>query len=113
VTPDVVFCHDRHDAHQDHRTVAELTWNTFRDHLICEYEVAKYDGDLGMPNLFVPLSRAVAERKVELLLRHFASQAGRPWFHRDALHGLMSIRGVECRAPEGCAEAFHLRKIIL
>jgi LmbE family N-acetylglucosaminyl deacetylase len=113
VAPDVVFCHHRHDLHQDHRLVAELTWNTFRNHLVFEYEIAKYEGDLGAPNVFVPLPRAIAERKVELLLRHFASQAQRTWFHADTFHGLMSIRGVECNASEGRAEAFHARKLVL
>jgi LmbE family N-acetylglucosaminyl deacetylase len=100
-------------VHQDHRLVAELTWNTFRNHLIFEYEIPKYEGDLGTPNLFVPLSRAIADRKVELILRHFASQATRTWFRADTFDGLMSIRGVECNAPEARAEAFHLRKILI
>lgn len=113
VRPDVVLCHHRNDMHQDHRLVADLTWNTFRDHLILEYEIAKYEGDLGSPNLFVPLSRAVANRKVELLVRHFASQASRSWFQPDLFHGLMSVRGIECNAPEGRAEAFHVRKVVL
>ena len=113
VEPDVVFTHRRSDMHQDHRLVAELTWNTFRNHLIFEYEIAKYEGDLGNPNLFVPLARATADRKVELLLRHFKSQAGRTWFKSDTFHGLMSVRGVECNAPEGRAEAFHARKVVL
>ncbi|HKQ71641.1 MAG TPA: PIG-L deacetylase family protein [Polyangiaceae bacterium] len=111
--PDVVLCHHRHDLHQDHRTIAELVWNTFRNHLTLEYEIPKYEGDLGTPNLFVPLSRQTADRKVELLLKHFASQAGRSWFRPETFHGLMSIRGVECNAPEGKAEAFHVRKMIV
>jgi LmbE family N-acetylglucosaminyl deacetylase len=111
--PDVVFCHHRHDLHQDHRLVSELTWNTFRDHLVLEYEIAKYEGDLGRPNVFIPLPRALADRKVELLLRHFASQARRTWFHADTFQGLMTIRGVECNAAEGRAEAFHARKLVL
>jgi LmbE family N-acetylglucosaminyl deacetylase len=111
IEPDLVFCHHRHDEHQDHRVVAELTWNTFRDHLTLEYEIPKYEGDLGMPNLFVPLPRSLAERKVELLLRHFPSQAARSWFRPDTFHGLMSIRGVECNAADGRAEAFHARKV--
>jgi LmbE family N-acetylglucosaminyl deacetylase len=113
VRPDLVFCHRREDMHQDHRTVAELTWNTFRNHLVLEYEISKYEGDLGHPNLFVPLPRAVAERKVELLLHHFPSQAGRAWWRADTFHGLMSVRAVECNAPEGRAEAFHARKLVL
>jgi LmbE family N-acetylglucosaminyl deacetylase len=113
VEPDVVFCHQRSDMHQDHRTIAELTWNTFRNQLVLEYEIPKFEGDLGSPNLFVPLTRAVAERKVELLLKHFASQAQRSWFRADTFHGLMSIRGVECVAAEGRAEAFHARKLVI
>jgi LmbE family N-acetylglucosaminyl deacetylase len=111
--PDLIFSHYRGDVHQDHRLVAELTWNTFRNHLVFEYEIPKYEGDLGAPTLFVPLQRATADRKVELLLQHFASQLHRPWFRPDTFHGLMSIRGVECNAPEGRAEAFHLRKAII
>jgi LmbE family N-acetylglucosaminyl deacetylase len=113
VTPDLVLCHRPQDLHQDHRTVGELAWNTFRNHLVLEYEIAKYEGDLGSPNVFVPLTRAVAERKVELLMRHFGSQAMRTWFRPDTFHGLMSIRGIECNAPEGRAEAFYARKIVV
>ncbi len=111
--PDVLFCHHRHDLHQDHRVVAELAWNTFRNHLIFEYEIAKFEGDLGTPNVFVPLSRADADRKVSLLLEHFGSQLKRSWFKADTFHGLMSIRGIECNAPDGRAEAFHARKVTL
>ena len=112
-SPDLVFCHHRHDMHQDHRTIAELTWNTFRNHLVVEYEIAKYEGDLGSPNLYVPLSKAVATRKVQLLLEHFGSQASRSWFRAETFDGLMSVRGVECNSPDGRAEAFHARKLIL
>lgn len=111
--PDLIFSHHRSDMHQDHRTIAELTWNTFRNHLIAEFEIPKYEGDLGHPNLFVPLTRAQAARKVDLITSHFASQAGRTWFRAETFHGLMSVRGVECNAPEGPAEAFHLRKLVL
>jgi LmbE family N-acetylglucosaminyl deacetylase len=93
--------------------VAELAWNTFRNHLIWEYEIPKYEGDLGQPNLFVPLSAAHAERKVQLLMKHFATQAQRTWFRPDTFHGLMSIRGVECAAQEGRAEAFHAAKLVV
>jgi|ERR1041385_182135 LmbE family N-acetylglucosaminyl deacetylase len=113
VEPDVILCHHPKDLHQDHRVVAELAWNTFRDHLIFEYEIPKYEGDLGNPNVFVPLTRAQADRKVELLLRHFSSQASRAWFRADTFHGLMSVRGVECHAPDCRAEAFHARKAVL
>jgi len=112
-TPDVVFSHHRHDVHQDHRTIAELTWNTFRNHLILEYEIPKYEGDLGHPGLYVPLSAAQSSQKIELLMTHFASQAGRSWFRPETFRGLMSIRGIECNAPDGTAEAFHLRKAVL
>jgi LmbE family N-acetylglucosaminyl deacetylase len=111
--PDVVLCHHARDLHQDHRVVAELTWNTFRNHLVLEYEIPKYEGDLGAPGVFVPLPRALADRKVELLMKHFASQVARPWFRPDTFNGLMSVRGVECNAPDGRAEAFHARKLSL
>ncbi len=113
VDPDVVLCHQGRDLHQDHRLLSELTWNTFRSHLVLEYEVPKYEGDLGTPNFFVPLSRAIADRKVELLGRHFRSQVSRSWFTPDTFQGLMSIRGVECHAPDGRAEAFTARKVVL
>jgi LmbE family N-acetylglucosaminyl deacetylase len=111
--PDVVLSHHHADLHQDHRVVAELTWNTFRSHLVLEYEIPKYEGDLGKPNFFVPVPRAVADRKVDLLMRHFQTQGVRGWFRPDTFHGLMSIRGVECQAPEARAEAFHARKLVL
>jgi LmbE family N-acetylglucosaminyl deacetylase len=111
--PDVVFCHRKDDEHQDHRTLGELVWNSFRRHLIFEYEIPKYEGDLGHPNVFVPLSHEVAARKVELIVRHFASQAGRAWFRPATFHGLLAIRGVECNAAEGWAEGFTVRKLRL
>jgi LmbE family N-acetylglucosaminyl deacetylase len=113
VTPDVVFTHHRRDEHQDHRLVAELTWNTFRDHLIAEYEVSKYEGDLARPNLFVPLPAAVARRKVELIGQHYRSQASRSWFRPETFQAVMVLRGVECNAAEGLAEAFHCRKVVV
>jgi len=112
VNPDVVFTHAGHDAHQDHRLVSELTWNTFRDHYILEYEVAKYDGDLGRPNVFVPLPAAVRRRKLRLLLSGFPSQRRKRWFTAATFDGLMRLRGVECAAPEGYAEAFYGRKVL-
>ncbi len=111
--PDVVLSHHHRDLHQDHRVVSELTWNTFRSHLVLEYEIPKYEGDLGQPNFFVSLPRATADRKVDLLMRHFQTQGARAWFRPDTFHGLMSIRGVECQAPEARAEAFHARKLVL
>lgn len=113
IDPDVVFCHHRNDVHQDHRVVAELAWNTFRNHVIFEYEIPKYEGDLGTPNAFVPLPESIARRKINLLLEHFASQRARRWFRADTFHGLMRLRGIESNAPEGLAEAFHVRKVVL
>jgi LmbE family N-acetylglucosaminyl deacetylase len=111
--PDLVLTHERADLHQDHRVVSELTWNTFRDHLILEYEVAKYDGGMGQPNLYVPVTRAAAERKAAVLMDCHASQRQKHWFDADAFLALMRLRGIECRAPEGYAEAFHARKLML
>ena len=112
VRPDVVFTHFREDRHQDHRLVSELTWNTWRDHLILEYEIPKYDGDLGAPNAFSPLPAATVERKVALVLQHFRSQAGKRWFTADLLKALPRLRGVECAAESGFAEGFYCRKAI-
>jgi LmbE family N-acetylglucosaminyl deacetylase len=113
LSPDLVLTHRLHDRHQDHRVVAELTWNTFRNHLIAQFEIPKYEGDLGSPNLFVPLPRSVADRKVQLIVDHFVSQRSRAWFSPDTFHGLMSLRAVECNAPEGRAEAFHVDKLMI
>jgi LmbE family N-acetylglucosaminyl deacetylase len=113
VSPDLVLCHWREDAHQDHRLVSELVWNTFRDHLILEYEIPKWDGDLGRPNVYIPVARRAMERKVELLLRHFGTQRSKDWFTAETFTGLARLRGNECRAPEGMAEAFHGRKLRL
>jgi LmbE family N-acetylglucosaminyl deacetylase len=110
VAPDVVLTHRRSDAHQDHREVCGLTWNLFRDHLILEYEIPKWDGDLGQPNCYMPLSAAVLERKIELLLAHFATQRSKGWFDAETFRGLARLRGMECRAPERLAEAFTSRK---
>ncbi len=99
--------------HQDHRVIAELTWNTFRNHVVAEYEIPKYEGDLGNPNVFVPLTQEIAQRKVAMIEKHFRSQANRTWFKRDTFQGLKSIRGMECGAPEGRAEAFHVRKLVI
>ena len=110
IRPDLVFTHHRGDGHQDHRLVAELTWNTWRDHLILEYEIPKYDGDLGRPNLYVPLSAAQVERKVKTVLAAYPSQASREWFDADTLRAILRLRGVESNAPERFAEAFHAPK---
>jgi LmbE family N-acetylglucosaminyl deacetylase len=110
--PSLVLTHWQGDAHQDHRLIAELTHNTFRDHLVLSYEIPKYDGDIGRPNFYVPLSRTQAERKVETLRRFFPSQAGRGWFTDETFLALARLRGIECNAPDGLAEAFHARKIV-
>lgn len=112
-SPDLIFTHFRHDLHQDHRLVCELTWNTFRDHLILEYEIPKYDGDLQQPNLFMPLSDAVRKKKTRMLMRHFGTQRNKHWFFEDLFDGLMRLRGVEAKSPTRYAEGFHCRKMIL
>jgi LmbE family N-acetylglucosaminyl deacetylase len=109
--PDLVLTHTRDDLHQDHRLVCELTWNTFRDHLILEYEIPKWDGDVGRPNLYVPLDEDVVEEKLELLGQHFDTQRGKHWYDMEVFRGLMRIRGMECRSPSGYAEAFVARKL--
>ncbi|WKW51615.1 PIG-L deacetylase family protein [Rhodomicrobium lacus] len=113
VSPDIVFTHAREDAHQDHREVSALTWNSFRDHTILEYEIPKWDGDMRPLNMFVPLPAATVERKIELLERHFGSQRSKDWFDAATFRGLARLRGMECRAAEGFAEAFTVRKSIL
>jgi LmbE family N-acetylglucosaminyl deacetylase len=113
VSPDVIFTHRRDDAHQDHREVCQLTWNTFRDHCILEYEIPKWDGDLGQPNLYIPISEGVLRRKIDLLSRHFGSQRSKDWFDAETFLGLARLRGMECRAPERYAEAFFARKLTL
>jgi len=112
VDPDVVFTHRRDDRHQDHRTVSDLTWNSFRDHTILEYEIPKYDGDLGRPNLYVPLSDSDRRTKVDYLMESFASQRTRVWFTRETFDALMRLRGMECNAPSGYAEAVHAHKLV-
>ncbi len=112
-SPDLILTHNRHDAHQDHRLLADLTWNTFRDHMILEYEIPKYDGDLGQPNLFVPLESELCEKKVRYILEAFQSQHSKRWFRRDTFFSLMRLRGMECNAPSGYAEAFYCRKLTL
>ena len=109
--PDLVFTHYRDDRHQDHRVVSDLAWNTFRNHLILEYEIPKYDGDLGIPNAFVPLSDEISQKKVRLLMQHFQTQSNKHWFSEDLFLALMRLRGMECGVHH--AEAFHCRKIVL
>jgi LmbE family N-acetylglucosaminyl deacetylase len=111
--PDLIFTHRRADMHQDHRLVAELTWNTFRNHLILEYEIPKYDGDLATPNCYIPLDELVAQRKIDHLLRHFRSQQNKQWFTADTFHSLMRLRGIECNSQSGVAEGFDCRKLLM
>jgi LmbE family N-acetylglucosaminyl deacetylase len=109
--PDVILTHQRNDAHQDHRLLNELIWNTFRDHLILEYEIPKWDGDLGQPNTYVELSEQTLARKIELLMKHFGTQRSKAWFDDETFRGLARLRGVECRVRY--AEAFYARKVLL
>lgn len=113
VAPDVIFSHHRNDLHQDHRLISELTWNTFRHHLILEYEIPKYDGDLGSPNVFVDLDAAVCKRKVDTILDVYRTQAGKHWFDRELFLALSRLRGMECGAAAKYAEAFYSRKTVL
>ena len=113
INPDVIFSHWGGDEHQDHREVSMLTWNTFRDHLILEYEIPKWDGDLGRPNVYVPASEQAMTRKIGLLLEYFGTQRGKDWFLAETFESLARLRGIECRAPDKFAEAFHVRKLAL
>lgn len=111
--PDIIFTHCGHDAHQDHRLLCELTWNTFRDHLILEYEVPKYDADLRSPGVFISVSAEQCKRKMLLLQKHFATQRGKHWFDEQLFTGLMRLRGMESRSPSGYAEGFYARKLLV
>jgi LmbE family N-acetylglucosaminyl deacetylase len=113
IAPDLILTHNGNDAHQDHRLISQLTWNTFRDHLILEYEIPKYDGDLGRPSVFVPLDRGVCDTKVKYLMDAFQSQQAKRWFQPDTFLSLMRLRGMECAAAGDYAEAFYCRKLIL
>lgn len=113
VSPDLIFTHTRKDAHQDHRLICELTWNTFRDHFILEYEIPKYDGDIGTPSVFVPLQSELCEKKVGYLMDVFQSQQVKHWFRKDTFLSLMRLRGMECNSPSGYAEAFYCHKLVL
>jgi LmbE family N-acetylglucosaminyl deacetylase len=112
-SPDAIFTHYRNDLHQDHRLISELTWNTFRNHLILEYEIPKYDGDLGTPNVFVPLNEPIYRKKLQYLLDSFSSQRHRTWFDQETFLSLLRLRGMECNAPTRYAEAFFCRKMML
>ena len=113
VSPDLILTHYRHDRHQDHRLISDLTWNTFRDHLIWEYEIPKYDGDLGSPNIFVHLNEAICRQKVDGLIEHFGTQADKVWFTEDTFFSILRMRGIESNAPDRYAEAFYCRKAVL
>ncbi len=111
VTPDIVFTHRLEDRHQDHRVAGELTWQAFRDHWVLEYEIPKYEGDLGSPNFYVSLTAGQRDRKLDHLRTHFATQRSKTWFRDETFDAVMRLRAIECRAPEGFAEAFHARKV--
>jgi LmbE family N-acetylglucosaminyl deacetylase len=113
ISPDLIFTHTRKDAHQDHRLLSELTGNTFRNHMILEYEIPKYDGDLGQPSVFVPLEQEIYRKKVQGLMDVFGSQRQKHWFQEEMFLSLMRLRGMECNAPSGYAEAFYCRKLVL
>lgn len=110
--PDLIFTHYRHDAHQDHRLICELTWNTFRNHLILEYEIPKYDGDLGNPNFYVPLESDLCQQKIKYILDSFPSQKDKQWFTEETFLSILRIRGIESNAPDKYAEAFYARKMV-
>ena len=113
VAPDLIFSHYRHDLHQDHRLICELTWNTFRNHLILEYEIPKYDGDLGQPNVYVPISKELCDAKVRYLMEEFSTQRSRQWFSEDTFYSLLRLRGIEANVTARYAEAFYGRKIVV
>jgi LmbE family N-acetylglucosaminyl deacetylase len=113
VSPDLVLTHYRADLHQDHRLISELTWNTFRNHLVLEYEIPKWDGDLGVPNVFVPLDEGLCRRKIDTILTSFTSQQDKRWFSEDLFRSLLRLRGMECNAAGNHAEAFYCRKLLL
>jgi LmbE family N-acetylglucosaminyl deacetylase len=111
--PDLIFTHFGDDRHQDHRLLSQLTYETFRDHLVLEYEIPKWDGDVGRPNVYIPLDASHAERKVDAIWRVFESQRDKHWFSKETLLAMMRLRGIECKARSGYAEAFHCRKLVL
>jgi LmbE family N-acetylglucosaminyl deacetylase len=113
VSPDLILTHQQRDAHQDHRLLSELTWATFRNHFILEYEIPKYDGDLGRPNAFIPLNSETCEKKIRYLMNAFSSQRNKKWFEESTFYSLMRLRGMECNAPSGYAEAYYTRKFVL
>ena len=112
ISPDLIFTHYRDDRHQDHRTISDLTWNTWRSHLILEYEIPKYDGDLGSPNCFIPLGREVCDRKIKFICDVFQTQSNKAWLTQDTFQAILRLRGVECAAQDKYAEAFYCRKLV-
>lgn len=113
IAPDIIFTHYRRDLHQDHRVISELTWNTFRNHLILEYEIPKYDGDLGSPNAFVHLDQVTCDQKIDWLMTYFGTQNNKHWFSPETFRSIMRLRGIESRAPAGYAEAYYAHKVVL
>ena len=113
VSPDIIFTHYRHDLHQDHRLISDLTWNTFRDHFILEYEIPKYDGDVGSPNFFVYLNESLCSKKIQYIIENFKTQRGNHWFTEETFLSILRLRGIESNAPEKYAEGFYCRKIAL
>ena len=111
--PDLVLTHCITDAHQDHQLIAKLTWNAFRDNFIMEYEIPKYDGDLGTPNVYVNLNESFVEKKLSNICNVFRSQKNKSWFSPESFRAIMSIRGIESNSPSKYAEGFYSRKIIL
>ncbi len=113
LSPDLIFCHAGHDLHQDHQTLNALCWNTFRSHLILEYEIPKYDGDLGNPNVFVPLSPVICRDKARLIVESFESQKDKAWFTADTFESLARLRGIQCASATGYAEGFYAKKLTI
>ncbi len=111
-TPHIIFTHQASDAHQDHRLMRELTWNTFRNHLILEYEIPKYDGDMGRPNFFIQFDREICNEKAKLIYDSFVTQQGKAWFTEDTFHALARLRGMECNSPGNFAEGFYAPKVV-
>lgn len=110
--PDLIFTHYRNDLHQDHRLISDLTWHTYRNHSILEYEIPKYDGDLGSPNFFVQLNETICQKKIKNILTYYKSQTGKEWFTKDTFLSILRIRGIESNAPSKYAEGFYCRKLI-
>jgi LmbE family N-acetylglucosaminyl deacetylase len=112
-SPDIIFTHYAHDLHQDHRLISELTWNTYRDHLILEYEIIKFDGDLGIPNFYVHLDEGICQQKIQIIMDSFKSQRNKDWFTPDAFLSILRIRGIESKGHDRFAEAFYCRKVVI